>query len=406
MPRPSLTLLSCGLLAALSTPLSAQGDGWTSLFDGETLAGWTQRNGTATYEVKDGAIVGTTVKGSPNSFLCSDRFYGDFELEFDVKLMDDRLNSGVQIRSHSFPTHKSGRVHGYQVEISTNGHAGFVYDEARRGWLSTDRDDPLRRAAFKNGEWNRYRVVCLGPTIRTWVNGVQVAHVVDSVSPTGFIGLQVHSVGGDPKWQVAWRNLRIRELGDGGGYVSLFNGKDLSGWKVNENPKSVRVEKGAIVVKGERAHVFYNGPVYHHDFKNFELRALVMTRKNANSGVYFHTKFQDGGWPARGYEVQVNNTQSDWRRTGGLYAVDDVKEAPAQDDRWFLLEVRVAGKHVTIKVDGEVTVDYTEPEGVKRDAGFEGRLIDRGTFALQAHDPGSEGHFKDIAVRLLPEAAK
>lgn len=406
MHRPSSTLLFAGLLAALSTTLSAQGDGWTSLFDGETLAGWTQRNGTATYEVQDGAIVGTTVKGSPNSFLCTDRFYGDFELEFDVKLMDDRLNSGVQIRSHSFPTHNKGRVHGYQVEISTNGHAGFVYDEARRGWLSTDRDDPLRRAAFRSGEWNRYRVVCLGPTIRTWVNGVQVAHIVDSVSPTGFIGLQVHSVRGDPKWQVAWRNLRIRELGDGGGYVSLFNGKDLSGWKVNENPASVRVENGAIVVQGERAHVFYDGPVYHHDFKNFELRALVMTRKNANSGVYFHTRFQQDGWPFRGYEVQVNNTQSDWRRTGGLYAVDDVKEAPAQDDRWFLLEVRVAGKHVTVKVDGEVTVDYTEPEGVKRDQGFEGRLIDRGTFALQAHDPGSQVRFKDISVRPLPEAAK
>lgn len=406
MTRTSLTLLSVGLLAALATPLSAQADGWTSLFDGRTLDGWTQRNGTATYEVQDGAIVGTTVKGSPNSFLCSDRFYGDFELEFDVKLLDDRLNSGVQIRSHSFPTHNKGRVHGYQVEISTNGHAGFVYDEARRGWLSTDRDDPLRRAAFKSGEWNRYRVVCLGPTIRTWVNGVQIANVVDSVSPSGFLGLQVHSVGGDPKWQVAWRNLRIRELGDGGGYVSLFNGKDLSGWKVNENPKSVRVEKGAIVVQGERAHVFYDGPVYHHDFKNFDLRALVRTRKNANSGIYFHTKFQKDGWPYRGYEVQVNNTQSDWRRTGGLYAVDDVKEAPAKDDEWFLMEVRVVGKHVTVKVDGEVTVDYTEPEGVKRDPGFEGRLIDRGTFALQAHDPGSEVHFKDIAVRPLPEAAK
>ena len=406
MNRTSLSLLSSGLLAALATPLSAQADGWTSLFDGRTLDGWTQRNGTATYEVKDGAIVGTTVKGSPNSFLCSDRFYGDFELEFDVKLMDDRLNSGVQIRSHSFPTHNKARVHGYQVEISTNGHAGFVYDEARRGWLSTDRDDPLRRAAFRSGEWNRYRVICLGPTIRTWVNGVQIANIVDSVSPSGFLGLQVHSVGGDPKWQVAWRNLRIRELGDGGGFAPLFNGKDLTGWKVNENPKSVRVEKGALVVQGERAHVFYDGPVYHHDFKNFELRALVMTRKNANSGIYFHTKFQKDGWPARGYEVQVNNSQGDWRRTGGLYAVDDVKEAPAQDDKWFLMEVRVVGKNVTVKVDGKVTVDYTEPDGVKRDQGFEGRLIDRGTFALQCHDPGSEVHYKDIAVRPLPEAAK
>lgn len=401
-----LASLSCGLLAAFPMSLSAQDGGWTSLFDGKSLDGWTQRNGTATYEVKDGAIVGTTVKGSPNSFLCSDRFYGDFELEFEVKLFDDRLNSGVQIRSHSFANHKKGRVHGYQVEISTNGHAGFVYDEARRGWLSKDRDDPLRRAAFKNGEWNRYRVVCLGPAIRTWVNGVQIAHIVDDVSPSGFLGLQVHSVGGDPKWQVAWRNLRIRELGDGGGYVPLFNGKNLNGWKVNENPDSVRVEKGAIVVRGKRAHVFYDGPVYHHDFKNFELRALVMTKKNANSGLYFHTKFQKGGWPTKGYEVQVNNTQSDWRRTGGLYAVQDVKEAPAQDDKWFLLEVRVAGKHVTVKVDGKVTADYVEPDGVKREQGFEGRVIGRGTFALQCHDPGSEVRFKDIAVRPLPEATK
>ena len=405
MPRTRPVLISCGLLAAFSMPLSAQGKGWTSLFDGKTLAGWTQRNGTATYEVKGGAIVGTTVKGSPNSFLCSDRFFGDFELKFEVKLFDDQLNSGVQIRSHSFASHKNGRVHGYQVEVSTNGHAGFVYDEARRGWLSKDRSDPARRAAFKKGAWNRYRVICQGSSIRTWVNGVQVADVVDNFSPAGFIGLQVHSVGGDPKWRVAWRKLRLRELGDGGGYASLFNGKDLTGWKVNENPDSVRVDEGAIVVRGNRAHVFYDGPVYHHDFKNFDLRAQVMTRKNANSGIYFHTKFQKGGWPERGYEVQVNNTQGDWRRTGGLYAIDDVKVAPAKDNEWFLMEVRVVGKHVTIKVDGKVTVDYVEPEGVKREAGFAGRLIDRGTFALQCHDPGSEVHFKDIEVRPLPEAA-
>ena len=178
MLRPHLTSFSCVLLFTFSSALSAQGDGWTSLFDGKTLAGWTQRNGTATYAVEDGAIVGTTAKGSPNSFLCSDKFYGDFELEFDVKLFDDQLNSGVQIRSHSFASHKKGRVHGYQVEVSTNGHAGFIYDEARRGWLSKDRSDPARRAAFQKGKWNRYRVVCRGSSLRTWVNDVQVADVV------------------------------------------------------------------------------------------------------------------------------------------------------------------------------------------------------------------------------------
>lgn len=395
-------LLLCALSAPLATPLFAQ-DGWVNLFDGETLNGWTQKNGTAKYEAVDGTIVGTTAKGSPNSFLCSDRFYGDFEFEFDVKLFDNQLNSGVQIRSHSIPSHKNGRVHGYQVEISTNGHAGFVYDEARRGWLSKDRDQPARRAAFKNGEWNHYRVICLGATIRTWVNGVQVANITDDWSPNGFIGLQVHSVGGDPKYRVAWRNLRLRELGDGGGFATLFNGKNLKGWKANENPKSVSVKKGAMVVRGDRAHVFYDGPVYQHTFKNFELHALVQTKPNANSGIYFHTKFQETGWPEKGYEVQVNNSQSDWRRTAGLYGIDDLKEAPAQDDKWFAMVVRVEGRHVTVAVDGKQVIDYTEPDDVKRPKNFAGRLVDRGTFALQVHDPGSEVWYKDIRVKPLPE---
>ena len=402
MCRHLLRLFVSFALASMACGQAPRGD-WIELFDGASLAGWSVRNGTAKYEVVDGAIVGTTAKGSPNSFLCTDGFFGDFELEFEVKLFDDPLNSGVQIRSHSIPTFQKGRVHGYQVEVSTNGHAGFVYDEARRGWLSTDRDDPRRRAAFRKGEWNRYRVICLGPTIRTWVNGVQIAHVVDDVSPNGFIGLQVHSVSGDPKWRVAWRDLRLRELGDGGGFASLFNGRDLTGWKVNEHPESVQVKDGAIVVRGERAHVFYDGPVYRHAFQNFELRALVRTRPNANSGVYFHTAFQPEGWPAKGYEVQVNNTQADWRRTGGLYAVDDVRVAPAKDDQWFRMEVRVVGDRVTVAIDGEVVVDYTEPEDVERGQGFEGRLLDRGTFALQCHDPGSEVWFKDLAVRPLPE---
>ncbi|HEX5050636.1 MAG TPA: DUF1080 domain-containing protein, partial [Planctomycetota bacterium] len=367
------------------------------------LAGWTQKNGTASYAVVDGTIVGTTSPGSPNSFLCSDRFFGDFELEFEVKLFDDDLNSGVQIRSHSIPSHDNGRVHGYQVEVATNGNAGFVYDEAGRGWLSTDRDDPQRRAAFEKGGWNRYRVICFGEDIRTWINDVPIAHVVDGRSPAGFLGLQVHAVEGDPKWRVAWRKLRLRELGDGGGFVQLFDGRSLDGWRMNEHPESVRVADGHIVMNGERGHLFYDGPVYQHSFKNFELRALVRTKPGSNSGIYFHTQFQPEGWPAKGYEVQVNNSQSDWRRTGGLYAVLDVKEPPAKDDEWFVMQVRVQGKHVTVHVDDKQLVDYTEPDDVKRARGYEGRLIDRGTFALQAHDPGSEVWFKAIAVRPLPE---
>lgn len=184
--------------------------GWESLFDGKTLKGWTQKNGTAKYEVVDNTIKGTTVKGSPNSFLCS-RPYTEFELELEVKV-DSRLNSGIQVRSNSMPEYRNGRVHGYQVEIATNGNAGFIYDEARRKWLSKDRSDELAKAAFKDGQWNRYRIVCIGDHIRTWINNVPVADVHDSLTRKGFIGLQVHSFRADtPAW-VQWRNIRIKKI--------------------------------------------------------------------------------------------------------------------------------------------------------------------------------------------------
>ncbi len=204
------------LLSCLAAPLLVHAEdksSWVSLFNSKDLNGWQQINGTATYEVEDGVILGTTAEGSPNSFLCTKKHYGDFELEFEVKV-DDPLNSGVQIRSNSFQKYKNGRVHGYQVEIATNGGAGFIYDEARRGWLSSEenRNDPKKNTAFKNGQWNHYRVRCHGDHIQTWVNGIPVADLHDDMTKTGFIGLQVHSYRGDKPAQVRWRNLRIREL--------------------------------------------------------------------------------------------------------------------------------------------------------------------------------------------------
>ncbi|MEX0939649.1 MAG: DUF1080 domain-containing protein [Pirellulales bacterium] len=205
---PAVLLIA---VLALSTAAIAADEGWVELFNGKDLTGWKQINGTAKYVVVDGVIVGTTAEGSPNSFLCTEKNYGNFELEFEVKV-DSDLNSGVQIRSESKPDYNDGRVHGYQVEISTNGEAGFIYDEARRGWLSTDRSDEKARAAFKDGEWNKYRVVCQGDLIKTWINGVPVADVTDSMTPKGFIGLQVHSYGGDEPAQVRWRNIRLKPL--------------------------------------------------------------------------------------------------------------------------------------------------------------------------------------------------
>jgi type 1 glutamine amidotransferase len=182
------------------------------LFDGATLTGWKPINGTAKYEVVDGTIKGTTVEGSPNSFLCTEKMYEDFELEFEVNV-DSRLNSGVQIRSHSFPEYQKGRVHGYQVEIATNGTAGSIYDEARRGgWVNPKQVSPESKGAFKEGTWNKYRVVCQGKRMRTWVNDIAVADVSDAMTGRGFLGLQVHSFKGDSPASVQWRAIRIREL--------------------------------------------------------------------------------------------------------------------------------------------------------------------------------------------------
>jgi type 1 glutamine amidotransferase len=226
-------LLLSALLLSLITACAMAGE-WTDLFDGKTLEGWSVHSGYAKYSVEDGSIVGTAVKGSPNSFLCTNKEYGDFILEFDVKC-DPRLNSGVQIRSHvadepmffvfqradgrarrsSIPP---DRVYGYQVEIASaeTGSSGGIYDEARRGFFLADvSEDPAASKAFKDNQWNKYRIECKGSSIKTWINGVACADLKDSLDAKGLIGLQVHGLGRDfSPHQVRWRNLRIRELDD------------------------------------------------------------------------------------------------------------------------------------------------------------------------------------------------
>ncbi len=186
------------------------------------------------------------------------------------------------------------------------------------------------------------------------------------------------------------------------GFVSLFDGKSLNGWRVNsENPKSIIVKDGNIVIDGPRAHLFYAGDVEKHNFKNFVLRAQVKTFPKANSGIYFHTKYQDSGWPDAGFEAQVNNTHSDPKKTGGLYAVKDVNPAPAKDNEWFKYEIRVKGKNVVIKINGKVTTRWTEVPNAPHLKSMPGRKLGSGTFALQAHDPKSVIHYRNIRVKPL-----
>lgn len=197
-------------------------EGFTSLFDGKSLDGWTQKNGTATYRVEEGTIVGKTKPLSPNSFLCSNAEYGDFELTFEVKLFNPELNSGVQIRSKTEePKRKEafGRVNGPQVEIEASGEAGaeagYVYGESCGGWM-TPEAELIPHKHFKDGEWNTYRIVAQGARIQTWINGEQIEDLVDEAKfashPKGFIGLQVHGVGTSGPYEVAWRNIQIKPL--------------------------------------------------------------------------------------------------------------------------------------------------------------------------------------------------
>lgn len=177
-------------------------------------------------------------------------------------------------------------------------------------------------------------------------------------------------------------------------WIPLFDGKSFNDWKVNENPATFTVEDGAIVAHGERAHLFYMGPVMDHNFKNFEFKVQVMTTPGSNSGIYIHTAFQADGWPSKGYEIQVNNSHTDWRRTGSVYGVQDVKVPPAKDNEWYTQHITVNGNRITVKINDQLINDYTAGQDSK---------LSRGTFALQGHDPKSKVYYKDVKVKVLPD---
>lgn len=203
-------------------------------------------------------------------------------------------------------------------------------------------------------------------------------------------------------------------------YASLFNGKDLEGWTpAKENPDSFFVEDGVLILKGGRCHLFYTGDVNGGIFKNFELKLQVKTTPGSNSGVYIHTQYQDTGWPDNGYECQVNSTHRNSNKTGSLFAVQNIlvlkpgqkpssvgentirETSPSTDGEWFDYRIVVSGSNIKTYVNGELLVDYDEPEGGPNHPQFKGRKLSEGTFALQAHDPKCEVHFRNIKVKVL-----
>ncbi|UCC96939.1 MAG: DUF1080 domain-containing protein [Phycisphaerales bacterium] len=196
------------------------------------------------------------------------------------------------------------------------------------------------------------------------------------------------------------------------GWISLFDGKTLDGWKAGENSETFRVQDGVIMANGRRSHLFYAGPVADHDFKNFEFKAEIKTAPKTNSGIYFHTALQQTGWPKKGYEVQINNTHigsgnyRELKKTGSLYSVRNLFKSPVKDDEWFTMHIRVEGRRIQIKLNDRLVVDYIEPDEPVRKSEYVSSVLSQGTFALQGHDPESKVCFRSIFVRLLPDTPR
>lgn len=327
--------------------VSAQSDGWTSLFNGKDLTGWKQLNGEAEYEVKDGVIVGTTVLNTPNSFICTEKNYGDFIFEVEL-LVEKDMNSGIQFRSESKPEINNGRVHGYQCEVdpSTRAWSGGIYDEARRGWLYTLELNPKAQPALKMGEWNHYRIECIGNSIKTWINGVACAHVIDDMTSTGFIALQVHGIGGNKEkegQQIKWRNIRIKTTNlkpsaDEGIYVvnlipnNLCETEKAQGFellfdgKTGENFKSARTgsfpEKGWQVKDGvlavlSRAQSPERGGdiITKKEYGPFELKFDFNLAEGANGGIKYGI---GNNGPGLGLEYQILDDEKHPDAKGGV----------------------------------------------------------------------------------------
>mgnify|MGYP003098662069 CR=1 FL=1 len=321
------------LFVFCASVVSAQN--WEPLFNGKNLSGWKKLNGKAEYKVVDGAIVGISKMGTPNTFLATKKTYGDFILEFDFKV-DDGLNSGVQLRSESKKDYQKGRVHGYQFEIDPSKRAwsGGIYDEARRNWLY-----PLTQNPAANNEWNKARIEAIGNSIATWINGVPCANIWDDMTPAGFIALQVHAIGNaaDEGKTVSWKNIRIcttdveryqtdrkapeinvipntispNEAKEG--WTLLWDGKTSEGWrgaKLNSFPeKGWKMENGILKVMKSGGAESANGGdiVTTRQYKNFILKVDFKITEGANSGVkYFvNPDMNKGAGSAIGCEFQI-----------------------------------------------------------------------------------------------------
>ena len=340
-PLSSRFFLFISLLLLLTACQKPQ-DEWISLFNGKDIDNFQVLNGTASYQVSDGAIVGVTKENTPNSFLTNGEIYADFILEFEV-LADVKVNSGVQFRSISDPNINKGRVHGYQCEIESSPRkwAGGIYDEARRGWLYPLSVNPKGQEAFKPGEWNLYRIEAIGNSLRTWVNDIPCANLTDDMTAEGIIAFQVHSIGSpeEANREIKWKNIRIKtenleadrtpmpeeireisylknqltEKEQAEGWELLWDGKTDTGWKgeglAHFPKKGWKMEDGELIVEAATEDGGGNGGdiITNRSFGDFELELEFMYTPGGNSGIKYFidtVKLEGEGSPI-GLEFQI-----------------------------------------------------------------------------------------------------
>ncbi len=358
------------------------------LFNGKDLTGWTFSSSAnkQAWGVKDRVLTNT---GRPTGYLCTDKDYTNYVIRLQMRHLG-KGNCGVLLRKvgpdkvwpRSIEAQGQYRAMG---DIWNIDRFPMKIDPARTQGRHTRKLYPSNEKEV--GGWNEYEIYLNKGDLRIYVNGLLQNTATACWETPGRICLQSEGSA------VEFRNILLLPIHDqdfDAGWIPLFDGESLSGWTASENKDTFSVRDGQIVVHGPRSHLFYTGPVENHNFEDFEFKADVMTRPGANSGMYFHTQWQDAGWPDKGYEVQVNNSHSDRIRTSSLYGIANVMDqSPASDNQWFTQHITVQGKRVVVRVNGKVVNEYNDCD------------LGQGTVALQGHDPKSVVFFKKVMVRPL-----